>query len=493
MKKPSLFLLIFLILASSFNLSAKNRIVQKCVNQMKKDTLFSNSVVGIMVMDSKGKCVASWNPDSPLLTASTMKTISTGLALQILGPDYRFKTRIGYSGQIENGVLNGDLYIVGGGDPTLGSKDTVAIPVDTVFSQWYKFIRAAGIVKINGSIVGDDRFFEEEALPDTWSWSNIGASYGSAASGLSFCENIQYFTFIPGEKTGEPVVMKDVYPSIPGMEYRNMLKTGISGSGDRSSYYVSDLAKVGVFKGTLGAGKESYTVDCSSKFPALMCAEEFRLFLIDKGIESNPDVKDVRSFDATDQDQLNIIGETLSPRLISIVNVTNRISNNFYAETFFKMIGKQLTGTGSYDSSVVAAKRELSKMGLSLKGYTQVDGSGLSRQNYVSPRFFCKYFARMKEMNNFVEFIGSLPQPGGPGTLKSVLKDADSVTKSKIHAKSGSLSNVKCYAGYVEKRDGEYDYFAILTNNYQARTSEIQAGVERFLGALVDIKETSKK
>jgi len=452
---------------------------------MKSDTLFTNSVTGIMVMDSKGKTIAQWNPDSPLLTASTMKTISTGLALKVLGPDFRFKTRIGYSGKIENGILDGDLYIIGGGDPTLGSKDTVAIPIEKVFGEWCDAIAAAGITKINGSIVGDDRFFEEETIPESWSWGNLGPDYGSAASGLSFCENIQYFTFVPGKSKGEPVELKNIYPAIPGMEYKNQLKTGASGTGDRSSYYVSDLAKIGVFKGTLPEGKDSVVVTGSSKFSPLMCAEEFRLFLIKKGIESNPEIQDIKNFNAPAQSDLTVICETYSPVLKLIVNVTDRISNNFFAETIFKMIGKQVTGIGSYDSATVAAKKLLVEMGVNLKGYTQVDGSGLSRQNYVSARFFCNYFAKMKEMNNFAEFIGALPQPGGPGTLKNVLNNVDTRTKSRMHAKSGSLSNVRCYAGYVDRGKGKYYYFAILTNNYPSKASNMQVGVEGFLGALL--------
>jgi len=124
-------------------------------------------------------------------------------------------------------------------------------------------------------------------------------------------------------------------------------------------------------------------------------------------------------------------------------------------------------------------------MNLSTRGYTQVDGSGLSRQDYVSARFFCKYFSKLKESNTFEKFFESLPQPGGPGTLKSVLNKIDLKEKSKIHAKSGSLANVKCYAGFVERSGGDMYYFAILTNNYSARTAQIQVGLEGFMRELV--------
>ncbi len=471
--------------AMPLNLSGQNNQIQKYVNHMKSDTLFRDAVVGIMVMNGSGKTVASWNPDAPLLTASTMKTITTGLSLKLLGPDYRFSTKICHSGYVSNGVLYGDLFIVGGGDPTLGSKDTVAIPVATVFEEWAKALSEAGIARINGSIVADDRYFQDETIPESWSWSNLGPSFGSGASGLSFCENVQYFKFIPGKNVGDKVFMESVYPQVPGMEYKIGLTSAETSTGDKSSYFVSNLAKIGEFNGTLPANKDSVMIDVSNKFGPLSCAFEFRKFLEKKGILSDPQVKDAKEYDAPGLSEMKPITETFSPKLASIVNVTNRISNNFYAETLYKTIGKKMTGVGSYDSSRVAVARLMSEMGLSQTGYTQVDGSGLSRQNYVSARFLCKYFSAIRNSSDFEYFFNSLPQPGGPGTLKNVLGKIETEKKSKIHAKSGSLSNVRCYAGYVVRPNGELYSFAVLINNYSAKASQMQVGVENFMQALV--------
>jgi D-alanyl-D-alanine carboxypeptidase/D-alanyl-D-alanine-endopeptidase (penicillin-binding protein 4) len=150
------------------------------------------------------------------------------------------------------------------------------------------------------------------------------------------------------------------------------------------------------------------------------------------------------------------------------------------------MIGKRATGVGSYDSARVALIRELDGMGIKKWGFTQSDGSGLSRQNYVSARFFCNYFSKMRESSSFTPFFNSLPQPGGPGTLKSVLANEQNGKKTRIHAKSGSLANVRCYAGYVERENGELIYFAILTNNFSARTAQMQIGIEGFMRELIN-------
>ncbi len=486
MKQILSFLLILISTLSTVNLSSQSNNIQNYIGKLKKDTLFTDAVVGIMVMDSKGKTVASWNPDMPLLTASTMKTITTGVALNLLGDNFRFSTKIGYSGSVRNGVLYGDLYIVGGGDPTLGSSDTLAIAVENLFLQWKDAISTAGIRRINGHIVVDDRFFDAEIVPESWSWSNLGPAYGSGVCGLSFYENLQKFKFITGINPGDKVALMDVYPGVPGMEYRNELLTGEAKSGNRSSYYISDLAKISQIKGTLPAGSDSISVTYSNKFPHLSCGWEFRKYLMKNGIISDSQIKNAREFNSLQSPQLTIIAETLSPPLSSIVNVTNRISNNFYAETLLKMIGKRATGVGSYDSARVALIRELDGMGVRRKGFTQADGSGLSRQNYVSARFFCNFFSKMRESSSFNTFFNSLPQPGGHGTLKSVLANEQYESKTKLRAKSGSLANVRCYAGYVKRDNGELIYFAILTNNFSARTAQMQVGIEGFMRELIN-------
>jgi D-alanyl-D-alanine carboxypeptidase/D-alanyl-D-alanine-endopeptidase (penicillin-binding protein 4) len=215
----------------------------------------------------------------------------------------------------------------------------------------------------------------------------------------------------------------------------------------------------------------------------LSCGYHFREFLVEQGIDILPEIIDALDYPC--KAERKVVAETYSPELWRIVAVTNRISNNMYAETILKTIGKELTGVGSYDSSFVAIDRVLEGMGVDLTGFTQEDGSGLSRQNYVSPKFFCNYYDKMQDSPAFAEFFESLPVPGGPGTLKSVLKKEDQKLKGRIHAKSGSLSNVRCYAGYVQ---GSKKYglvrFAILTNNFSVSTSTMMPKIEGFMKSL---------
>jgi D-alanyl-D-alanine carboxypeptidase/D-alanyl-D-alanine-endopeptidase (penicillin-binding protein 4) len=485
MKQTFGFLTLLLTFALSLQVNAQNNI-QRYLDKLGQDSLFRNSATAVKVMDSQGNTVAAWNPEMPLLTASTMKTITTGLALVVLGEDYQFSTKLGYSGFVDNGTLYGDLYIIGGGDPTLGSPDSLGMPADSLFGIWQQSLQLAGIDRINGHIIADDRYFEHEIVPSSWAWSNLGPSYGSGPSGLSFYENLTDFKIVPGKNIGDDIHIKEIYPAVPGMTYINKLTTGGMRTGRRYNYRTSDISKTGVLSGTISNDYDSTTLTLSNKFPHLSCASEFKKYLDRQGIYSRNEIIEASGFNSPQTSELTIVHETLSKPLKYIVNVTNRISNNFYAETLFKMIGKKVTGTASYDSAAVAAKRVLKEIGVPLTGYTQEDGSGLSRQNYVSPQFFCNFYSAMTMTPVFESFFTSLPFPGQEGTtFENVLKEEKQSKKEAIHAKSGSLANVRCYAGYVEKRGGRHLYFAILSNNFSARTSEMQVGIEEFMKELI--------
>lgn len=441
--------------------------LQSIAEGIASDETFAQSVVGICVTDIHGNVLADVNAEKMAVPASNLKLLSTGLALHILGPGYTFETTLAYDGRIEDGVLKGNLHIIGGADPTLGSKDSIATPIDRTFAIWERMIRDAGIKKIEGHIIGDGRFMDGMMEEPTWLWNDIGTYYGAGVSGLNFYENMQSFSVSAGESVGGEINIKPHYPECPWMEFRYDCSTGKAGTGDRLYMYTSDLAPVAEIRGTFGVDRAAKRVDCANKYPEYTCARYFENYLRRKGISCSEGAADYKLItqwisdnckgaddsEGTDDCKdtgLNIIGSTLSPSLARIVFETNHASNNVFAETLFRTLGKNLTGSACYDSSYVALDKALAGLGISsTKGLRMQDGSGLSRQNLVSPEFLCMFLQKMTGSPAFEDFITSLPSPGFNGTLEYNMKGQPAALRSRIKVKSGSMNGVRCYSGYI--------------------------------------------
>ena len=192
---------------------------QRYVESVSRSEPLKSSVFGVLAVTEGGDTLAAWNSAQRMIPASTMKLITTGMAIHRLGPDYKYVTRIGYNGVVRDGVLEGDLYIVGGGDPTIASKDSIATSRAGLFGQWKSFLDKAGIKRVSGRVIGDGRYFDGPLEHDTWSYQDIGTAYGAGLNGLSFYENAQDFKVGAGSSVGSPVNVTPVFrhrrPTVP--------------------------------------------------------------------------------------------------------------------------------------------------------------------------------------------------------------------------------------------------------------------------------------
>ena len=461
---------------------------QALIDSITADPTLENAVVGIYAMTGDGRTLVDINGRTMMVPASNMKLISTGAAIHKLGPDYRFETAIGHDGTIEGGVLNGNLYIIGGGDPTLGSKDSIAVSLEKVFAQWEDMVRKAGIRKVEGRIIGDGRSFDGMMEEPTWLWNDIGTYYGAGTSGLMFYENMQSFAVAAGDSIGAPVKISPSYPDTPWMEFRYNCTTGENGTGDRLFMYTSDLSPVAEIKGTFGLDRGKKRLDCSNKFPEYTCAYYFAEYLKKKGIECTEGAGDFKlDSDWKTNGEVNILGKTYSPTLDRIIFETNHASNNLYAETLLRGLSREMTGSACYDSAYVALGDIFKELGVALKGADIQDGSGLSRQNYVSADFFCRFLEGMMSSPHFEAYAASLPSPGGNGTLNYNMKSYPASVRERILVKSGSMNGVRCYSGYIIPTEGCKDdciIFSILVNNCTAPTWKLRPLLDKIMGAL---------
>ena len=491
-----------LALFSAAVLAAGQNAAQKYVDQLKTTDELREAVWGIKAVKTGGGTVAEYNARTRMMPASNVKVFTTGLALNELGADYRFKTRIAYSGSIEDGVLKGDLYIVGGGDPTIGARDSVAYALQRTFSDWEKLIKAAGIKSIEGYIVGDGRWLDCEPQNVSWQLEDAATGDGTVMTGLGFGAGLQAFTVAAGAKVGDPVKVTPTFPETPWMNWTHTAVTGASDSGDQLYYACTGLAPVASMTGSLALGTASKRITCTNPFGALTCAFYFYRYLENLGILASEGPADIdpsgliRDFDggepgprAASQDALHFIGESRSPALKDIIRWTNGHSDNYYAEALLRVLAKERTGSARFESCQTARDAAFGKLGVAGADRVQFyDGSGLARKNYVTPDFTVRFLTAMAKVSSFNDYLSSLPQAGS-GTLASRLRSAPEYVRSRVRMKSGSINGVRCFTGYILPSDGKPEntiVFSIMTNNTVVPSSRMNFIMDRIITLLAE-------
>ena len=478
-------------LLSCLGLSSQAQTLQQKVDQAVEREPLKGAVVGVMVQDMEGHVVARREAGRRMVPASNMKLITTGTGLHALGADYRFETGIGYTGTIEEGTLHGDVYVVGGGDPTIGVSDTVAVKPDALFWRWKSMLKEAGISRIDGRIIGDGRAYEGHLENQSWSYDDTGTYYGAGCNALSFYENAVDYNVAAGAE-GEPVKVTQRYPDTPWMHFGNLTSTGPKGTGNSLYLYTTDLAPYAEMRGTYSVERKPKIEHFANKYGALTCAYYFWQNLRDTGWDISGGYADidrggyVRGKDfvpAYKAGTPTMLGTSKSAVLSRIVRQTNVLSDNFYAEAIFRQMGEKASGLAVYDSCRVAVYDVLeSLVPGKLEGIRIEDGSGLSRLNTVSPAFLVDYLWAMSRSKAFDAFLSSLPKPG-EGTLNTLLPKLTADQKDRLRLKSGSMDGVLCYSGYVLDEEGKpARVFSLMVNGAKAKT----AVVREALGALIE-------
>lgn len=465
--------------------------LQQKVDQAVTKEPLKGAVVGVMVQDAAGHVLASREAGRRLVPASNLKLVTTGTALHALGPDFRFETGIGYTGTVEDGTLHGDVYIIGGGDPTLGVTDTVAVKPDALFWRWKSMLKDAGISRIDGRIIGDGRAFEGHLENTTWGYDDTGTYYGAGCNALSYYENAVDYLVSAGT-ADEPVNVTQRFPDTPWMHFSNRTSTGPKGSGNSLYLYTTDLAPYAEMRGTYSIDRKPKVEHFANKYGALTCAYFFWQNLRDTGWDISGGYADidrggyVRGADfvpAYKAGTPQVLGQSASPTLAKIVRQTNVLSDNFYAEAIFRQMGEKASGIAEYDSCRVAVYDVLENlMESDLAGIRLEDGSGLSRLNTASPAFLVSFLRSMTRSRGFDAFLASLPQPG-EGTLNTLLPKLAPAQKARIRVKSGSMDGVLCYSGYILDEQGKpARIFSLMVNGATEKTAVLR----ETLGSLIE-------
>ncbi len=435
--------------------------------------MFKRANIGVLVKNlDTDNVVAEYRSEKVCVPASTTKLVTTATALEMLSSDFQFKTNIEYDGKIVGKVLRGNLYITGGGDPTLGSK----YMGDSLFlEKWISAIQMLGIEKIEGDIVADASIYNEQGISQKWMWEDMGNYYAAATYGLSIFDNTCLVTFRSGESgTLTEIIQKQ--PDIKSMQISNHVKAAKQG-GDKAYFFGAPLDNWRSVYGTIPENKEKFVSKADIANPPLVVAQ--LLFDEIQKIEIQITGSPKTNFWKSNLSRVPIYS-IFSPSLFEICKNINFKSNNHYAEHVYRYLA--IADTIDRPDMCVSAqviKQFWKEKGLDVSGLLQNDGSGLSPVNAISAKFFVDLLEYEKKSSaNFDKFYETLPLAGETGTVKRLLKGTR--LQGKVHCKSGSLSRVICFAGYVEWKNQTYA-FSIMVNNYEGTYVAARAEIEKFL------------
>lgn len=494
--RSTLLLITILCVISAFSQERTTREVtplssiDKGIAALVADPDLKNASISFMVYDATSKReLASYNPDQSLVTASTMKVVTTATALEVLGSYHKFETSLAYDGFIDSScTLHGNLYIIGGGDPTLGSK-YFEKEGENFMLEWVDAVANLGIHRIDGKIVGDDSYFSDEYVPATWGWGDMGNYYGAGVSGLSIHDNTVTFTFESGQENNDSTWITCYEPYTPDLRIDNRVLAGNT-TKDEAYIYGGPYDPYRLIKGRIPKGVKDFDVRGAMHDPAYVTAFELESLLFKSGISTSLSASTVRLDrlkGESHEDKRVIFHATSSPSVSSIVYWTNLISNNLFAEHLLKHIGVAQHHDGSVYSGTSGVYNFWSSKGIDLTGFNMNDGSGLSRANAISSRHLVEILGYMKKSKYADSFYSSLPNCGKTGTLSSYGKGTK--IYNNLRAKSGTMTRVKSYAGYVKSADGKELVFAIIVNNYNCPTYEIGKKLEKLMISLGDYTE----
>lgn len=467
MKKSWLHIVVFLLFVCSTE--AQTIILPKSLRQ---------ATVSLVITDLATKQpILQYDAHKSATPASITKLITTATALEILGADFKFATTIAYDGVIEDGVLVGNLYVIGSGDPSLGSKffpDRV-----NFLSDWVSQLKSFGIKRITGNIIADASCYDQEPIPVRWTWEDIGNYYAAGVFGLSCFDNTTYITLRSGAVGSTPEIL-GVTPSVANLKLYNQL---VASSIDFDSAYVYGMPYDNQrwLRGAIPANRPSFVLKGDIPNPPKTLVEFFTRTLIENGIA----VMGVPT-DEWDKKQEKVRKNLFvyeSPSLSELCRVTNVYSHNNFAEHIFKRLALQNVSVATNGEAIQVIKSFWKTQGVDATTYSLNDGSGLSRMNAFSANFLDDILGVMFNSSQFPAYLNSLPIAGEEGTVKSFLRDVPS--QVKVYAKSGSMAGVQTYAGYILKGNKNYS-FCVMVNNYSGSRAALRKEIEKWLQKAVN-------
>jgi D-alanyl-D-alanine carboxypeptidase/D-alanyl-D-alanine-endopeptidase (penicillin-binding protein 4) len=416
------------------------------------------------------------NPQTLLVPASTAKIVSALSAADAVGWDYRFETAVRATGPIVNGVLVGDLIVVGSGDPTPEGRSGDSLQV------WVDALKAAGLKRIEGRIIGDDDAIDEPRPGAAWAWEDLGYTSGAIFGALNATENRLTVTIAPGPRSGMPATLS-VEDFAQDRPLRNRVVTGES-----STPFVWPEHRLGeealTLSGSVRPGDPPVRLNVSAGNPTLWFVTLLRDRLIRSGVTVTgraADIDDVQP--PPDRGSSAAIYTHRSQPLSVIARAMLKDSINLYGEALLRLNAAP-GAAATNDMALQGLRKRLEAWGIPKDAEHLVDGSGLSRRDLMAPDTLYLLLKRAFEPAGTSPFISGLPVAGVDGSLAQRLKGTRA--QGNLRAKTGTMSNIRSLAGYVTTRDGEQLALVVIVNNYEGAGADATESIDRMAVRLAE-------
>ena len=427
------------------------------------DPRLTDSQIGVVVADADtGEVVYDRNGGSRADSGSNIKLTTTAAALEILGEDYTFTTRVITADQPQDGTVDGDLFLRGGGDPTLLQADLEALAAE---------LAASGVEAIDGDLVADDTAFDDERLGTEYGWDDLQYTYANETAALTVASGDDYQAgsvrlFIdPGAGEGEEAVITTV-PESDYVTVDNQITTGPAGSGTSVEIDRDSHENTIRLTGVIAADSEGTYATRSVIDPALLAADVFAGALEAEGIDLTGAI---RKGQAPEQDGQEL-GVHHSAPLSELTAEVLKPSNSSLANALFKTIGFELSGEGTWATGKAGVYQGIEKYGVDTGPVRQVDGSGNSRHNLITPAMVTDLLVGVGDAPWFDTWHDALPVACEDGTLAGRM--CGTPAEGSVHAKTGSKTSVSALSGYATDADGRELVFSVMINDYLWSTVE---------------------
>lgn len=467
---------------------------------------------GIEVTDlTSGKAIYELNQSQLFLPASNAKLFTTAAVLAVAGPDYRFHTTIETTGKIdENGRLQGDLVIVGRGDPNISGrvmpyqlKTERIAPHTQVLEELATQLVQKGIKAVDGDVIGDDTYYSPERYGESWGQDDLQWIDGAPVSALSFNDNVIFLDIQPGQNPGDNALITQE-TNVDYYGFDNRIVTSAAGILHKVGIHRDPGSNKVMLWGTIPIGDKGMKEALAIDDPAQYTAQLFRQILQEHGITVSgkaqarhgdmaqffdqplppPQPTNVVGQPATEIPAPTVLAEHISLPLIEDVRVTNKTSQNLHAEMDLRLVGKLDGMTPSFEGGAAAIRQFLLQAGLTADEFIFLDGSGLSRRDLVAPAAVVQLLLYASRQPWGAAYKESLPVSGVDGSLAE--RFLNTPAGGLIHAKTGSLSHVNALSGYGETRTGGQFVFSILCNNHNLPPGRVLNAIDSIVQLLVN-------